>query len=130
MANRSFPHSPESVSEARRFAAEVLASLPSGVVEKAQLLVSELATNALLYSSGGFEVSAAYSRRTGRIRVGVTDVGEGRPRVEQPDVTDEHGRGLQLVTAFSDSWGIEPRRGEPGKTVWFELIGRTEAMSD
>src|ERR1700722_17955255 len=100
MADRSFPHSPESVAGARRFATEVLVSLSPRIIEKAPLLVSELATNALLYSSGGFEVSVAYSRRTRRVRVGVSDAGEGRPRVERPAVTDEHGRGLQLVTAF------------------------------
>ncbi|MGH9292412.1 MAG: hypothetical protein ACRDZ6_06495, partial [Acidimicrobiales bacterium] len=30
-------------------------------------------------------------------------------------------RGLQLVDAFSERWGVNPRRRGSGKTVWFDL---------
>jgi anti-sigma regulatory factor (Ser/Thr protein kinase) len=130
MAKRSFPASVESVPAARRFVAASLAGLPADVTQRAQLLVSELATNALLHASGGFEVSAVYSARTQRLRVGVSDVGEGAPKLERPDTTQEHGRGVQLVAAISDRWGVERHGRRPGKTVWFELAARAPVMSD
>lgn len=110
------------MAEARRFVAKALVRLPPDISERARLLVSELATNALLYSTGSFRVSATYSARDRFVRVGVTDDGAGDPRVDRPGSTDEHGRGLQLVAAFSDRWWVERLARVPGKTVWFELL--------
>jgi hypothetical protein len=38
-----------------------------------------------------------------------------------PDSSSESGRGLHLVAALSDDWGVTPRPAAPGKTVWAEL---------
>jgi anti-sigma regulatory factor (Ser/Thr protein kinase) len=122
MPARSFPHRASSVSDARQFVAKALVPLPPEITERARLLVSELATNALLYSAGSFKVSAAYSARDRVVRIGVTDGGAGEPRVDRPDSSEEHGRGLQLVAAFSDRWWVERLARVPGKTVWFELL--------
>ncbi|MGW4109152.1 ATP-binding protein, partial [Streptomyces sp. NPDC004976] len=44
---------------------------------------------------------------------------ERRPLVASPaDPDAESGRGLLLVTALADDWGVTDRRGGPGKTVW------------
>ncbi len=59
--------------------------------------------------------------RVGRLWIGVTDAGAGRPVVRNPSVTAEHGRGLRLVAMLADRWGARRRRGTPDKTVWFEL---------
>jgi anti-sigma regulatory factor (Ser/Thr protein kinase) len=122
MPVRSFPHRASSVADARQFVAKVLVRLPPEISERARLLVSELATNALLYSAGSFKVSAIYSARDRLVRIGVTDDGAGDPRVDRPNSTEEHGRGLQLVAAFSDRWWVEKLARVPGKTVWFELL--------
>jgi len=121
MARRSFVRSTESVAEARQFVAQTLDHISSDLRSVVTLLVSELATNALLYGPNGFEVSVAYGPNSHVVRVGVSDPGDGTPTVEHPEVTAEHGRGLQLVGALSDRWGVESIPGTPGKTVWFEL---------
>lgn len=121
MTSCSFPHANESVSNARRFVSQTLADLPQTVCEMARLLVSELATNALVHSSGDFVVSAVYSVPSHRVRIDVSDGGGGAPAMGRPRLDEEHGRGLQLVDSLSDRWGVEPRLGHPGKTVWFEL---------
>src|ERR1700722_205363 len=121
MSSRLFVRSSESVAEARQFVAETLDQISEDLRSVVILLVSELATNALLHGPNGFEVSVAYSPNIHLVRVGGSDPGDGRPTVEHPEITAEHGRGLQLVGALSDRWGIESVPGAPGKTVWFEL---------
>jgi len=121
MTTRAFPPSAESVPKARRFVATALDGLPTEVGEVARLLVSELATNALVHARGGFEVTATYSARCGRVSIRVSDGGEGTPALGHPGPYEEHGRGLQLVAALSERWGVEPGPGQTGKTVWFEL---------
>jgi hypothetical protein len=43
---------------------------------------------------------------------------ERRPAATAPDAESESGRGLLLVTALADDWGVTDRRCGPGKTVW------------
>ncbi|WP_442802706.1 ATP-binding protein [Streptomyces sp. CB01373] len=62
-------------------------------------------------------------RQTGGVRVEVTDGSPQLPAVPldlSPEA--EGGRGLLLVDAVTDKWGVEPRGGA-GKTVWFECVG-------
>ncbi|MFR0358895.1 ATP-binding protein [Streptomyces sediminimaris] len=87
------------------------------------LCVSELATNALAHGvppGRGFLLRVRYDGDL--LRVELHDSGPGEPRV--PDAADEAGRGLLLVAALSDKWGVQPRR--PGKAVWCEwdLVSR------
>jgi hypothetical protein len=60
-------------------------------------------------------------RTENRLRVEVSDDGDGHPIVRPADPTAVSGRGLQAVELLSDSWGIETRPGAPGKTVWFTI---------
>lgn len=55
-------------------------------------------------------------------RIEVHDSGGGTPRI--PDARDEGGRGLLLVAALSDSWGVGKR--DPGKVVWAEFGRQAE----
>lgn len=87
------------------------------------LCVSELATNALLH---GVPPGRCFRLDLGLdtaevLRVEVQDSGPGEIRT--PDVTpeSERGRGLLLVAALSDDWGVRQR--EPGKVVWCEFRG-------
>lgn len=82
------------------------------------LLVSELVTNSLRYTSGPIGVRMARTR-AGGLLVEVSDPLPDPPRERAAAPDDEGGRGLQLVACTSRRWGT--RRGKSGKTVWFEL---------
>ena len=49
----------------------------------------------------------------------MSDGGEGRPRLLSPSPRELSGRGLRIVEAMSDAWGVQPT--STGKTVWFTL---------
>ncbi|MFE9764695.1 ATP-binding protein [Streptomyces sp. NPDC005808] len=57
-------------------------------------------------------------RQPDGVRVEVSDGSARLPKVSAPDSESEGGRGLVLVEAMADEWGVEPT-GD-GKTVWFE----------
>lgn len=87
--------------------------------EDVSLCVSELATNALLHGAPpgrGFLLRVRYDGDV--LRVEVHDSGGGEPCV--PDQADEGGRGLFLVAALADKWGVGQR--DPGKVVWCEFV--------
>ena len=116
---RSFAHVPASAGAARRFAAEILAaSAAPAALETIQLMVSELATNCILHTESGFDLTIV--RDSARIRVEATDRGAGEPRKRSPKPTDATGRGLQIVDMLSTDWGYH-RSPDGGKTVWFTL---------
>lgn len=88
----------------------------------AQLLASELVTNALVHTEQGAVVTAVVASST--LRVEVRDFITGLPAPGPPghlrqDSLDTNGRGLFLVQSLADSWGI--RTQGMGKVVWFEL---------
>ncbi|MEU8624662.1 ATP-binding protein [Streptomyces sp. NPDC048669] len=86
----------------------------------AELLLSELVTNALVHTDDGAVVAVSVAPRG--LRVEVRDFVPGMPVSHVPNADDgTHGRGLILVESLADSWGISPQA--LGKTVWFELDG-------
>ncbi len=108
---------PSSASLARTFIREQLRSCPSTIVDVVALLVTELATNAVLHARTAFRVVLDQSDH--RITVRVED---GSARVPSPRhyPTDAMtGRGLALVEELADNWGV--RRSPTGKEVWFEI---------
>ncbi|MCX2971069.1 MULTISPECIES: ATP-binding protein [Streptomyces] len=95
--------------------------LPS---ERAAHVVAELAANAVLHGrvpGRDFRLDLAVTGAT--LRIEVTDTrGDRLPATDAEPPTDvaESGRGLLLVAALSDRWGV--RTGPvPRKTVWAEL---------
>lgn len=111
---------PSAVREAR---AEVRAQLERwglaeapDLADTAELLVSELATNALLHSASRFTLTLSAAH--GVLRCEVSDSGSRGPRVLDAG-SAESGRGMFLVEALALRWGWH--RDGPGKTVWFEL---------
>ncbi|MFJ2705983.1 ATP-binding protein [Streptomyces sp. NPDC087428] len=96
---------------------------PNHVGEVA-LLVSELATNALLHGSVRgrlFRVHLLLTATT--LRIEVSDPrGERLPAVREAGDDDCYGRGLLIVARLADRWGVEPRT--VGKTVFAELVLR------
>lgn len=115
---RTFPHEPESVPAARRFATSVLRGASPDTLEAVELMVSELATNCIRHTDSGFEITII--RKGPHIRVEATDRAGGTPRMRTPRPTDPTGRGLKIVDVLSDRWGVE-RGSTPGKTVWFTV---------
>ncbi|RCG32484.1 ATP-binding protein [Sphaerisporangium album] len=114
------PGVPQSVSRARRFVAEVLGS-GHPVRDEVVLLVSELVTNSVTHSDSrdGGLVTLALSECEGSIHVEVLDAGsEGEPQVRE-DPYGDGGRGLFLVDAISERWGMY--RDGAGRVVWFAV---------
>ncbi|MEU7134235.1 ATP-binding protein [Streptomyces sp. NPDC046261] len=110
-----------------------------GRADTAELLVSELVTNALMHTDGAAVVTARLvggpeAPEKGRLRVEVRDFLSRHPTLRPPpagsphdngagpagpEVTATSGRGLLLVHALADGWGV--RAHGVGKAVWFEL---------
>ncbi|MEV6307106.1 ATP-binding protein [Streptomyces sp. NPDC051840] len=90
-------------------------------VAVAELLLSELVTNALIHTRNGAVVTVTAA--AGRVRVEVRDFVPGQePAPCVPNADDgTHGRGLLLVQNLADSWGVTAQA--LGKVVWFELGG-------
>ncbi len=109
---------PASVARIRRFAAQACRqSAPGTDCDTVLLLVSEVATNALVHGAG--QVLVRVVPTEGGVRIEVVDGSPALPRPRTAKDTDEGGRGLALVEALSSAWGAEPVDG--GKTVWFEV---------
>jgi serine/threonine-protein kinase RsbW len=123
---RRFRCSRESVSAARRFALDVVGKRPNETLDAIELMVSELATNCVQHAQSDFEIEVGVSPR--EIRVEARDTGEGRPAPRSPGPSEPTGRGLRIVEAMSDSWGIIP--GARGKAVWFALSLQTGAAEE
>lgn len=87
------------------------------LLDEAELVVSELVTNAVVHASTPVEVRLALVG--GMLRIEVADRGGGLPDVRAPSTEDAHGRGLVLVNGLSNAWGVEPLA--EGKCVWAEL---------
>ena len=83
-------------------------------------LASELVTNSCRHADAGDEPIALELEVEGdMVRLSVTDAGQGfEPEVQRFDLDSESGRGLFIVDALADRWGVE-RSG--GTRVWAEL---------
>ena len=121
-ASKTFPAVAPSVADARRF---LLSLLPDGGGESADavaLMLSELATNSVQHAATEFEVAVDIAPEGRHVRVAVSDADETFPVPRDTDTEAGDGRGLQIVRELADAWGIDVRRGRPGKTVWFWLL--------
>jgi anti-sigma regulatory factor (Ser/Thr protein kinase) len=124
-ASRTFEPVAEQVREVRRFVASTLANwhLESDDVA---LLVSELATNAVLHARSEFEVRLA--AQPDRVRVEVSDGNSRLPSLAAVPADAYSGRGLLLVQELAEAWGVETA-AQSGKTIWFE-VALSEAVGD
>ena len=107
---------PASVQEARRFVSGLLrAHGLANVADDAELVVSELATNAVTHAGTPFTVTV--HRDALRLLVTVQDGTSERPVLVKAGVTETRGRGLAIVDALSQDWGSDERPGT-AKAVW------------
>lgn len=107
-----------SAGSARRFVADVLAAWDAGnYCDRAELVVSELVTNAILHAHTDVWVRVTLLPEA--LRIEVADGSPARPLVRHYSRMATTGRGLSLVASVAREWGISPE-GE-GKVVWAEL---------
>ncbi|MGW6598266.1 ATP-binding protein [Streptomyces sp. NPDC055036] len=94
----------------------------SGLEDSALLILSELLTNAARHArvSPGREIETRYLAAPGRLRIEVHDASRERPRPKAPGPDACEGRGLVIVDALADQWGVS-ERGGVGKVVWATL---------
>ncbi|HVB05058.1 MAG TPA: ATP-binding protein [Acidimicrobiales bacterium] len=116
---RTFPNDLEEIGSARRFVSEVLSGVEEEAVEETCLMVSELATNCVLYTSAPFAVQVDHTQRT--LRIEVSDHGVDAPVLQPMRTTKPGGRGIRIVELLADDWGVIRAAGRPGKLVWFTL---------
>jgi two-component sensor histidine kinase len=104
------------VKSARDARAAILAlPLDEDRKERAVLVVSELAGNAILHAGGVLWLQISHDERRTRV-----EVADGSHVLPGPvDASAMSGRGLQLIGAFAKSWGAEQRSW--GKVVWAEI---------
>ena len=109
---------PASVPAARHFLAGLLHSwrMPELAGGELELLTSELATNATRHAGSPFTVIVSYDGRAVRVEVG--DGSRALPVVRTPRPDDVSGRGMVLVEALAERWGVVPTL--EGKRVWVE----------
>ncbi len=127
-SSMAVPHGPAGVGEARHRMRDELyrSGVAESVVDDAVLILSELLSNACRYARplgraerGEGDVRAAWRVDPGGgLRVEVTDGGgPTRPAPSTPSVTARGGRGLNIISALAQDWGVrDSATGEV--TVW------------
>ncbi|MFI6547099.1 ATP-binding protein [Streptomyces prunicolor] len=91
-------------------------------LDRAAQIVAELAANAATHGRvTGRDFRLTLYVVAGTLRIEVSDTrGDQLPRLQQADPCGESGRGLLLVDALADRWGVTPGP-RPRKTVWAEV---------
>ncbi len=115
-ASWDLPADPAIVAEARADAAGQLQLW--GLEELAfttELVVSELVTNAIRYATGPIQLRLILGQS---LICEVSDGSSTSPYLRHPRTTDEGGRGLFLISQFTERWGTRYTTG--GKILWTE----------
>ncbi len=102
---------------ARQLVREALAGggLDDSARDVIELLVSELATNAVVHARPPHELVCRIDGEA--VTIGVIDGSPEYPVLRNPDLTSDHGRGMLFVDRLADSWGVDA--DGDGKQVWF-----------
>lgn len=119
--NVNLPVGVHAPAQARHALDGLLERIPSDVLDRFRLAVSELVTNAIQHAglSDTDQVRLIVRLSADRIRVEVMNAGPSFvPDVHRPAMTSESGRGLLLVEGAADRWGVTP---QDGIDQWFEI---------
>jgi anti-sigma regulatory factor (Ser/Thr protein kinase) len=116
---REFDRETHAPRAARRFVAEQLEQWGRDeLVDDAAVVVTELATNAVVHATSEFTVSMSLSE--GCVRIAVRDASAVLPTLRELGSTNAtSGRGIALVAAIASQWGAEQMAD--GKIVWAKL---------
>jgi CheY-like chemotaxis protein/anti-sigma regulatory factor (Ser/Thr protein kinase) len=116
---------PAAAAMARAFVTERCLEWHCGpAIDAANLIVSELVTNAVLHGMSHPQLMLVHEG--GSLRIEVADASAASPEPRVPDDDDEHGRGLLLVAAFSAAWGVQTTAS--GKRIWAQVPCRADAL--
>lgn len=118
--SRVFLPVPEAVSSSRHFIVSSLGLLGADhLVQDAALIISELASNAVVHARSPFRVSVDESADV--VRISVQDAGPGNAEPGRFDESDPalDGRGILIIEALARRWGCDILAD--GKVVWAEL---------
>lgn len=111
---------PQSAPLARAVVRDLLTgSSAESMLDAVELCVSELVTNAVLHASTPLRLEVELASHIVRLRV--HDRSPNVPVLARHTSTASTGRGLAMVAAVADSWGVEEDGQDGGKTVWCEL---------
>ncbi|MGP3945400.1 MULTISPECIES: ATP-binding protein [Streptomyces] len=91
------------------------------LIDPAALAVTELLTNVHRHAEPDKQCTVEIVLMLDRLTVSVRDQDPRLPRLRACDPVATHGRGLALVAAVSQSWGMHARDDGSGKVVWFTL---------
>ncbi|KUO13971.1 SpoIIE family protein phosphatase [Streptomyces sp. DSM 15324] len=134
------PHAPGAARDLVRTAFTEWGDLPERLAEDVTLVVSELVTNAVVHAGTDVDVLCRLEDDPEHGHAVVVEVGDhhpsraprdhppGMPPDGTPHETPEYGRGLRLVAALADAWGVTYRRA--AKTVWARLLPRAPEPYD
>ncbi|MFF0205694.1 PAS domain S-box protein [Streptomyces sp. NPDC005017] len=115
-ATTHLPAVAAAVGEARAFLTKTLTDWDCAhLVDDARLLVSEVLTNAIQHAQGPLNLHLR--RNATEFTVEISDRSPQLPQPRPASLDDESGRGLLLVDALADGWGVRPN--DDGKTTWF-----------
>lgn len=91
------------------------------LIDQAALGVTELLTNVHRHAQPDKSCTVEIELLLERLTVSVHDHDPRMPTVRKADDSSTSGRGLALIAAVSESWGVRRPRGGAGKVVWFTL---------
>ncbi|ARF59052.1 SpoIIE family protein phosphatase/ATP-binding protein [Streptomyces gilvosporeus] len=116
VADWDVPADPSAVAEVRAAAVRTLVEWDlADAAFTAELILSELVTNAIRYASGPIHVRLIRDRS---LICEVSDHSSTSPHLRQAATTDEGGRGLFLIAQLAERWGT--RYTGDGKVIWTE----------
>ncbi len=115
---QTFPPASDSPSAARHFVTDTLWNWRiQQLADPAALIVTELASNAVVHAESDFTVTLSRGRC---LRISVRDGSTFPPtKTRGAPIDAPSGRGIGIVSALASAWGTEPADG--GKVVWAEL---------
>ncbi len=104
----------------REIAADLTArSITPDSVEDVVLVASELVGNAVVHAKDAVDLDVAWDLHGTDVTVRVNDHSDLLPLPRQADLSATSGRGLAIVAAIADEWGV--RETKPGKQVWARI---------
>ncbi|MFH8435198.1 ATP-binding protein [Streptomyces sp. NPDC018007] len=139
-SSMAIPHGPAGVGQARHRMREQLRcnGVSDAVVDDAVLILSELLSNACRHGRplgrhadvGDGDIRAAWRvDPAGALTVEVTDGGgPTRPVPATPSVTARGGRGLNIISALAQEWGV--RDDAPGEVTVWALVASEKPPGD
>lgn len=113
------PARADAAAVARRTVHDLCRHLPGHLLYDAELLTSEIVTNAVRHASGILTIVIEHDRE--QLTVSVGDDSPDSPVIRNPSADAIGGRGIHLVDHLAAAWGCTPRPDGNGKVVWFRL---------